>query len=59
MVSALRPVSNPNAGGLFINSCYAHCQTTARSLWNSPYSPKLNSKVRRCITYFKTEYLMF
>lgn len=45
MVSALTPsLSNPSARGLFINSCYAHCQTTVQALWNSPDSPKLNSK---------------
>ena len=46
MISALAPVSKSTTGGLFINSCYAHCQTTVQVLWHSPNSPRLNSKVR-------------
>jgi len=44
MIDALTPVSNTTTGGLFINSCYAHCQTIVQFLWHSPESPKLNSK---------------
>jgi hypothetical protein len=44
MISALTPVSTSTTGGLFINSCYAHCQTHTQILWHTPQSPKLNSK---------------
>lgn len=46
MMSALAPESNSTTGGLFINSCYAHCQTTVQVLWHSRNSPRLNSRVR-------------
>jgi len=44
MINALTPVSNSRTGGLFINSCYAHCQTNVQALWHSPSSPRLYSK---------------
>jgi hypothetical protein len=44
MLRALKPVSKSTTGGLFINSCYAHCQTNVQDLWHSPSSPRLNSK---------------
>eukprot|EP00253_Pinus_taeda_P028934 PITA_28934 len=43
-ICALTPVSDSCNGGLFINSCYAHCQTTLQNLWHTSSSPKLNSK---------------
>jgi len=45
MLKALKPVSRATTGGLFINSCYAHCQTNVQDLWHSTSSPRLNSKV--------------
>lgn len=44
MLKALKPVSRATTGGLFINSCYAHCQTNVQDLWHSTSSPRLNSK---------------
>jgi len=44
MISALTPLSNSCNGGLFINSCYAHCQTKVQDLWHTQNSPKLSSK---------------
>lgn len=37
-------VKNSTSGGMFINSCYAHCQTEMQDLWHSPNSPRLYSK---------------
>ncbi|KAM6574616.1 hypothetical protein CsatA_022943 [Cannabis sativa] len=31
-------------GGMFINSCFAHCQTWLTDTWHSPNSPRLNNK---------------
>ncbi|KAL6528702.1 hypothetical protein OROMI_029347 [Orobanche minor] len=32
--------------GVFINSCFVHCQTWAAETWHSPTSPRINNKVR-------------
>ncbi|KAL7133833.1 hypothetical protein ABFS83_12G166700 [Erythranthe nasuta] len=34
---------NPK-GGLFVNSCFVHCQTWAAGTWHSPTSPRINNK---------------
>lgn len=44
MLSALKPVRRSRTEGLFINSCYAHCQTNLQSLWHAPDSPRLYSR---------------
>jgi len=44
MISDLTHVATSTTGGLFINSCYAHCQTNVQVLWHAPQSPKLKSK---------------
>lgn len=44
MLSALTVVENSTTRGMFINSCYAHCQTEMQDLWHSPNSPRLYSK---------------
>ncbi|PSR98279.1 Pectin acetylesterase [Actinidia chinensis var. chinensis] len=31
-------------GGMFINSCFAHCQTWMTDTWHSSNSPRINSK---------------
>ncbi|KAI5682364.1 hypothetical protein M9H77_03592 [Catharanthus roseus] len=31
-------------GGMFINSCFAHCQTWMAETWHSPTSPRINNK---------------
>ncbi|GER43520.1 pectinacetylesterase family protein [Striga asiatica] len=30
--------------GVFINSCFAHCQTWAAETWHSPTSPRINNR---------------
>lgn len=30
--------------GVFINSCFVHCQTWMSSTWHSPNSPRINNK---------------
>lgn len=45
MINALATVNSEQTGGLFINSCFAHCQTTLQVLWHSPNtSPELQSR---------------
>jgi len=44
LINALAPVFYSRTGGLFINSCFAHCQTNIQALWHSPNSPRLGSK---------------
>ncbi|PIN07600.1 Pectin acetylesterase [Handroanthus impetiginosus] len=34
---------NPE-GGVFVNSCFVHCQTWVAETWHSPSSPRINSK---------------
>ncbi|KAL2229474.1 UNVERIFIED_CONTAM: Pectin acetylesterase 5 [Sesamum indicum] len=36
---------NPEMG-MFINSCFVHCQTWAAETWHSPTSPRINNKFR-------------
>uniref|UniRef100_A0A3Q7IPF7 Pectin acetylesterase n=1 Tax=Solanum lycopersicum TaxID=4081 RepID=A0A3Q7IPF7_SOLLC len=36
---------NPE-GGMFINSCFIHCQTWVTETWHSPRSPKINNKIK-------------
>ncbi|KAL8504671.1 hypothetical protein ACS0TY_016016 [Phlomoides rotata] len=31
-------------GGMFINSCFVHCQTWGADTWHSPTSPRINNK---------------
>ncbi|GJX11492.1 pectin acetylesterase 5-like protein [Tanacetum coccineum] len=31
-------------GGMFINSCYIHCQTWISETWHAPNSPRINNK---------------
>ncbi|KAL4188871.1 hypothetical protein AMTRI_Chr08g162640 [Amborella trichopoda] len=44
MLDALEPFQHSKNGGMFINSCYAHCQTWKDKTWHSPESPRLNNK---------------
>ncbi|KAK6943664.1 Pectinacetylesterase/NOTUM [Dillenia turbinata] len=32
-------------GGMFINSCFAHCQTWLADTWHSQSSPKIQNKI--------------
>lgn len=44
-LSALSGLSSSPSKGLFINGCYAHCQTEMQETWFSSDSPVLNNKV--------------
>lgn len=44
MLYAVRGFSRLKKNGLFINSCFAHCQTERQDTWFSPGSPHIKSK---------------
>ncbi|MBA0793597.1 hypothetical protein Gohar_017992, partial [Gossypium harknessii] len=43
MLKALSMFQRNEEGGMFINSCFSHCQTSY-SAWHSPNSPRINNK---------------
>ncbi|KAL0403146.1 UNVERIFIED_CONTAM: Pectin acetylesterase 9 [Sesamum radiatum] len=45
MLETLRPFFvNSTRGGMFINSCFAHCQIELQDTWFAPDSPRVNNK---------------
>nr|KYP74789.1 Protein notum isogeny [Cajanus cajan] len=45
MLAALRPFyMNSRIGGMFINSCFAHCQSELQETWFGADSPTINEK---------------
>jgi hypothetical protein len=46
LVSELKVAEDNKNWGLFIDSCFTHCQTPYKISWNSPISPRLGDKVR-------------
>ncbi|CAL0316002.1 unnamed protein product [Lupinus luteus] len=45
MLDALKPINlNSEKGGMFINSCFAHCQSESQDTWSGPDSPRVNNK---------------
>jgi hypothetical protein len=47
MVINLKVVEDKEDWGMFIDSCFTHCQTLYGTSWNSPISPRLGNKVWR------------
>ncbi|KAF8664086.1 hypothetical protein HU200_054997 [Digitaria exilis] len=45
LVSELKVAENNKNWGLFIDSCFTHCQTPFTISWHSPISPRLGNKV--------------
>ncbi|XP_039047673.1 pectin acetylesterase 5-like [Hibiscus syriacus] len=41
---ALSKLEKDKEGGMFINSCFVHCQTWMAETWHSPNSPRINNK---------------
>lgn len=48
-LSALAGLGNSTSRGMFINSCYAHCQTEMQETWLRNDSPLLGNKVTNYI----------
>ncbi|KAL6971949.1 Pectin acetylesterase 9 [Sarracenia purpurea var. burkii] len=45
MIAALRLFfENSGSGGMFINSCFAHCQSESQDTWLSADSPRVQNK---------------
>lgn len=45
LLRALGEFQNIKEGGMFINSCFIHCQTWAAEIWHSAKSPRINDRV--------------
>lgn len=44
LLSALRSFKRSKTGGMFINSCFAHCQSEFQHTWFAQDSPRLHNK---------------
>ncbi|KAK7855103.1 pectin acetylesterase 10 [Quercus suber] len=44
MLNAVKGFSSSNKNGLFINSCFAHCQTERQDTWFAQKSPHIGNK---------------
>ncbi|XP_038989067.1 pectin acetylesterase 5-like [Phoenix dactylifera] len=44
LLNGLSDFQHNKNGGIFINSCFVHCQTMNGITWRSPNSPKINNK---------------
>ncbi|PIA60247.1 hypothetical protein AQUCO_00300036v1 [Aquilegia coerulea] len=44
LLSALSEFLQNKESGIFINSCFIHCQTWMANTWHSPDSPRVNNK---------------
>ncbi|KAJ0979442.1 hypothetical protein J5N97_014916 [Dioscorea zingiberensis] len=44
MLNALSEFQKNRDGGMFINSCFTHCQTHSNLTWHSPTSPRINNR---------------
>lgn len=51
MLNAIRGFSMSRQNGLFINSCFAHCQTERQDTWFADDSPLIGTKVRMMWLY--------
>lgn len=45
MLNAVKRFAMSNKNGLFINSCFAHCQTERQDTWFADDSPVIGKKV--------------
>ncbi|GAU46004.1 hypothetical protein TSUD_187490 [Trifolium subterraneum] len=43
-LEALSPISNSSSNGMFIDSCYVHCQTEPQDTWFTRDSPMVDNK---------------
>nr|VDD29961.1 unnamed protein product [Brassica oleracea] len=47
MVNLIKGFAKPSKNGVFLNSCFAHCQTERHDTWYSQNSPAVNKKARK------------
>uniref|UniRef100_A0A1J3JVP0 Pectin acetylesterase n=1 Tax=Noccaea caerulescens TaxID=107243 RepID=A0A1J3JVP0_NOCCA len=44
LMDAIGKFHQSKVGGMFIDSCFSHCQTTRSMTWHSPTSPRIENK---------------
>jgi len=49
LVHELKAAEGKRDWGLFIDSCFTHCQTEFSSSWHSPTSPRLGNKTAEAV----------
>lgn len=61
MLRVTKGFSRSRKNGLFINSCFAHCQSERQDTWFAPNSPHIGNKVRSILLahYYKFSLLFF
>lgn len=47
MVNLVKGFAMSNKNGVFLNSCFAHCQTERHDTWYAKNSPAVKNKVRK------------
>lgn len=52
MVNLISGFTKPSKNGVFINSCFTHCQTENHDTWYSKNSPAIKNKVGNIILFF-------
>lgn len=52
MVNLISGFTKPSKNGVFINSCFTHCQTENQDTWYSKNSPAVKNKVGNIIIFF-------
>ena len=52
MLNAIEGFSTSEENGLFINSCFAHCQTERQDTWFADDSPLVGNKVQLMCGYY-------
>jgi hypothetical protein len=53
MLLALRVFfTNSRRGGMYINSCFAHCQSESQDTWFGADSPRIHNKVLQLNSYY-------
>lgn len=56
MLNAVSGFSGSKRNGLFINSCFAHCQTERQDTWFAHNSPRIGNKARPTLHYLVQSY---
>ncbi|XP_026379749.1 pectin acetylesterase 9-like [Papaver somniferum] len=44
MINALKHFNESKSGGMFLNSCFAHCQAESDDTWFAPDSPRVDNR---------------
>jgi hypothetical protein len=45
MLTSLKQIEGEPEAGMFINSCFAHCQSELQDTWFAPDSPMIHDRV--------------